>query len=169
MNDQPTVTANECDPNPDEELLTLDEAVDFLRGAYARRTLQNLAWEGTLRCVGRGQKMRFLRRWLLDDLLAVRRIADKEIEYEYQREDHSWSSEKAHPGAATIDESARDVRSPAARNRSAQSAGRRPRRASRLSGTSTVGANGNSRTAGASKMRPRFFGARKRTTGDSKT
>ena len=151
MPDQPASTVDSSAVDADQDLLTLDEAVDFLRGAYASRTLQNLAWDGTLRHVGRGKKMRFLRRWLLDDLLALRRIDAKESEYEHQREDDSWSSEKAHPGAARTGASARDARSRAESGNAARKvAAKRPRRcASRSSGTSTAGANANSRTAGA--------------------
>lgn len=54
-------------PSDQLHLLDLDEAVCFLRGAYARRTLQNLAWSKRIRCVGRGERMRFLLLWLLED------------------------------------------------------------------------------------------------------
>lgn len=60
-----------CATDNAPRLLNLDEAVEFLRGAYARRTLQNMAWCGKIRHIGRGQRMRFLPEWLLQDLLSV--------------------------------------------------------------------------------------------------
>lgn len=53
-------------------LLDLNEAVAFLRGAYARRTLQNLGRSGRIRCIGRGERMCFVAAWLLEDLLVLR-------------------------------------------------------------------------------------------------
>jgi len=41
-------------------LIDLDEAVALIRRAYARRTLQNLAWQGKLRHIGGGERMMFV-------------------------------------------------------------------------------------------------------------
>lgn len=160
-----TVTDSSTRPH----LLTLDEAVEFLRGAYAKRTLQNLAWKGALRYVGRGQRMCFCVDWLLDDLLGARTIANKERAYVHRKDDEPWSSGEENPGAATIGGSARGAKPRVDRKNNVRRASRNPRRESRLSGTSTANANANSRTAGARKPRAPFFSGRKRTTGDSKT
>jgi len=63
-----------------EELLTLQEAVELLRGTYARRTLQNYARSGRIRSIGRGEGLLFDRSMLLADLLGPRSIEGKEQE-----------------------------------------------------------------------------------------
>ena len=88
-------------------LLTLTEAVTFLRGAYAARTLKNLAWSGQLRYIGRGRRMLFLREWLLDDLLVRHRMTHtKEKDDASQGQDEAWNSDAANQSAASIGASA---------------------------------------------------------------
>ena len=154
----------------DPDLLTLEEAVEFLRGSYAARTLQNLAWGGQLRHIGRGRRMLFLREWLLEDLMVRHRITSiKEKDDESQRQDDSWNSDAANQSAARIGASVPVARSPAVPAANADVAAPPHTRDSGLSGTSAASATANSHTAGASRTPTRFFGARKRTTGDSKT
>ena len=151
------------------ELLDLDEAVEYLRGAYARRTLQNLAWSGRVRYIGRGERMRFLRSWLLDDLLAHSRFAGKENDNAAQGKDDSWNSEEEIPSAARIGASVPAASDCAAPKNNARDAGGKPRLASRSPGSSRPGDSASSPRAGASKTRRKFFKGRKPTTGDSKS
>ena len=154
--------------NDSLQLLDLDEAVAFLRGAYARRTLQNKAWSGQLRYIGRGRRMRFAASWLLEDLLALHTISSKEQGHESQGKAEQWNSDEAHPSAATIGASVRAANSRAAQKKNASYAARRRNRASRSSGSSMASGSASSPTAGAKQTRPRFFAAKKRTTGDNK-
>ena len=147
-----------------QPLMDLDEAVRYLRGAYARRTLKNLAWKGKLRCIGRGERMRFVPSWLLEDLLSLR----GETSNLSQPEDESWSSDAEARRSDAIGASAPGVSADVAARPPARSAKRTPRRASRSRGTSAASDSASSPRAGASKTRSTFFSARRRTTGAGK-
>jgi hypothetical protein len=149
-------------------LLDLDDAVAFLRGAYARRTLQNLAWSGKVRHIGRGERMRFLMEWLLEDLLALRRMDGKESGDEPQRKDHRWNSDQAAQSVAKIGASAPDARPPVGPRNDAHAVARTRPRASRSTGTLAASGAASLPTAGANKTRVSFFKGRRRTTGGSK-
>jgi hypothetical protein len=134
-------------------LLDLDEAVELLRGAYARRTLQNMAWAGKVRHVGRGERMRFVPSWLLEDLAAL-------CSMEASRkptESTSWSFGKAIPSGATTGASAPSAPRGARTGPRARRAAGKPGRGSGSSGSSAASATGGSRAHGASKTRGRFF------------
>jgi hypothetical protein len=135
------------------KLLDLDEAVALLRGAYARRTLQNLAWAGKVRHVGRGQRMRFVARWLIDDLAALRRMDTRRT----PKDGKTWNFDKAIPSGATTGASAPHAAHAAQIGPRARRAAGTPSRGSGSSGSSAAPATGGSPAPGASKTPKRFF------------
>lgn len=147
-----------CATDNAPRLLNLDEAVEFLRGAYARRTLQNMVWKGQIRCIGRGRRMRFLPSWLLEDLQTYRVIGAGAKQGEIARGNTGlWSLGEATRKADGTSASVHNENATGGPKGHSRNAKKRPRFGAEVSGSRMKSASDSSSSSDRKRKPRRFF------------